>query len=61
MFLAKVAGIPQLREPQNPELREGLKRKWSDNFGAGLLLGQSCEDVSANSGKEEGEGKEEWE
>ena len=61
MFLAKVAGTPQLRESRNPELREGLKRKWPDNLGAGLLWGQSCEDVSADSGKEEGEGKEQWE
>jgi hypothetical protein len=58
MFLAKVARTPQLRKPRNPELREGFKRKWPDILGAGLLWGQSFEDFSADSGKEEGEGKE---
>ena len=47
---ANVARTPHLRASRNLELQGCLRRKWPDHHGAGHLRGQSCEDISSESG-----------
>ena len=50
MSQAKVAGPPWGRASRNPEFRGCLTRKLQDHLSSGHLRGQSCEDVSGESG-----------
>ena len=50
MSPAKVAGPPWSKASPRSNLRGRLRQKWPDHHGAGHLRGQSCDDVSSESG-----------